>query len=214
MSRGGDFWARRKAAVAAETAAEAQAGEQAVLAEAHAELEEKSDAEILAELELPDPDTLEQGDDFTVFLAKAVPERIRRRALRKLWLTNPVLANVDNLVDYGEDFTDSAMVIEGMQTTYQVGKGMLKHVEEMARQAEEKAALAEAELPEEDVEAGDVLVEETEDADHSAPEPDLVAAVSAEEHSPEAEALPAAPSRRRMRFEFAAQDLTEERALR
>lgn len=215
MSRGGDFWARRKAGVAAEAAQEVQAEEQAVLAEAHAELEDKSDAEILAELDLPDPDALEQGDDFSVFLAKAVPERIRRRALRKLWLTNPVLANVDNLVDYGEDFTDSAMVIEGMQTTYQVGKGMLKHVEEMARQAEEKAALAEAEdVPVEDEADAEMALAEPHDeeiAEAAAPVGTSVEAAP-EEHSQDAEAHPPAPLRRRMRFDFAADTMTEERA--
>ena len=137
MSR--DFWSRRKAAVEAEAAAEARAEAAVEAAERDAALGEKSDAEILAELELPDPDTLEEGDDFKVFLREVVPARIRIRALRRLWRLNPVLANIDGLVDYGEDFTDSAMVVEGMQTAYQVGKGMTKHVEELARQAAEKA---------------------------------------------------------------------------
>ena len=107
-----DFWSRRRAAVATEADAETQAREMETIAAEQAELEEKSDEEILAELNLPEPDTLKQGDDFTGFLSKAVPERIRRRALRKLWLSNPMLANVDGLVDYGEDFTDSALVVE------------------------------------------------------------------------------------------------------
>ena len=134
MSEGGDFWSRRRAAVAEENRAEARAIEAKAEADTQAALEEKSDAEILEELELPDPETLELGDDVTGFMARAVPERIRRRALRRLWRLNPVLANVDGLVDYGEDYTDAALVIEGLQTTYQVGKGMLAHVEEMARQ--------------------------------------------------------------------------------
>ena len=137
MSGEQDFWARRKAKVQEETQAEQTAVEQKILVEQHAAMEEKTDAELLEELELPDPDTLKMGDDFSVFMSKAVPDRIRRRALRTLWRSNPVLANVDMLVDYGEDFTDSAMVVENMQTAYQVGKGMLKHVQEMARQAEE-----------------------------------------------------------------------------
>ncbi len=154
-----DFWSRRKAAVQAEQKAEERAEEEVQLAEREAELAEQSDEDILEELGLPDPDTLSEGDDFTGFLAKTVPARIRQRALRKLWLTNPVLANVDGLVDYGEDFTDASMVIEGMQTTYQVGKGMLRHVEEMARQAEaEEQALQE---PQE----LDASLEEPEDAD-------------------------------------------------
>ena len=137
-----DFWARRKAAVEAEAEAEKRAEAAAEAALREQALEEKSDEEILTELELPDPDTLEAGDDFKVFLRDVVPARIRTRALRRLWRLNPVLANVDGLVDYGEDFTDSAMVVEGMQTAYQVGKGMTKHVEELARQAAEKEKAA------------------------------------------------------------------------
>ena len=89
-------------------------------------LADKSDEEILAELGLPDPDSLADGDDFKRFMASAVPTRLRNRALRKLWLTNPVLANLDELIDYGEDYTDAATVVENMQTAYQVGKGWLK----------------------------------------------------------------------------------------
>ena len=152
MSGEQDFWARRKAKVEAETLAEQAVVEQLVLAEQHAVLEEKTDAELLEELDLPDPDTLVMGDDFSVFMSKTVPDRIRRRALRILWRSNPVLANVDMLVDYGEDFTDAAMAVENIQTTYQVGKGMLKHVQEMARQAEERENPTEPEVLEEEVE--------------------------------------------------------------
>ena len=56
-----------------------------------------------------------------------------------MWLANPALANLDGLLDYGEDFTDSATVIENLQTAYQVGKGMTEHVLEMVRQAEAEA---------------------------------------------------------------------------
>jgi hypothetical protein len=118
MSAQGDFWSRRKAKVREEEEAErARIEDQARIAEM-AELEEKSDEEILAELELPDPDELETGDDFAAFL--------RRRALRKLWLTNPALANVDGLVDYGEDFSEATGIVAELQTVYRVGKGMLK----------------------------------------------------------------------------------------
>ena len=152
MSGEQDFWARRKAKVEAEILAEQAAEEQLVLAEQNAVLEEKTDAELLEELDLPDPDTLVMGDDFSVFMSKTVPDRIRRRALRILWRSNPVLANVDMLVDYGEDFTDAAMAVENIQTAYQVGKGMLKHVQEMARQAEERENPTEPEVLEEEVE--------------------------------------------------------------
>ncbi len=129
-----DFWTRRKAAVALESAQEAERTQRAELdAESEAldqSSDERSEAEILRQLDLPDPDSLRQGDDFSVFMKSAVPETIRRRALRKLWLSNPVLANLDELVDYGEDFTDAATVVDNLQTAYQVGRGMLRHVME------------------------------------------------------------------------------------
>ena len=171
MSGGKDFWARRKANVVAEAHASEVAIEQQALSEQHASMEEKSDEDLLLELNLPDPDAMEMGDDFSVFMSKAVPDRIRRRALRTLWRSNPVLANVDMLVDYGEDFTDSAMVVENMQTAYQVGKGMLKHVQEMARQAEELANPKEPEALEEDSEEDVEELLASSEAEYEFPEP-------------------------------------------
>ena len=140
MSRG-DFWSRRKAAVEAEQLAAERAFAEEVEAERELVLAEKSDEEILDELGLPDPDTLSEGDDFSAFLTDKVPARLKTRALRRLWMSNPVLANVDGLVDYGEDFTDAGNVIENLQTAYQVGKGMTAHVEALLRGKDEDAAL-------------------------------------------------------------------------
>ena len=167
MNKPADFWSRRREAVAQEATAEQLADEQIALAEL-------SEAEVLQELDLPDPDTLQPGDDFSAFMAKAVPEAIRRRALRTLWRSNPVLANVDMLVDYGEDFTDSTTVMANMQTAYQVGKGMLKHIEEMARQAVE---------PDEDdtgEETDEVMMAEAEPVDEPVGEPEVEPALVAE----------------------------------
>ncbi|MFB9149693.1 DUF3306 domain-containing protein [Roseovarius ramblicola] len=206
VTEAADFWSRRKARVAAEDAAEARAAEAQVGAAQEAALAEKSDAEICEELGLPDPDTLEAGGDFRAFMDRAVPERLRRRALRRLWLSNPALANLDGMVDYGEDFTDSACVIEGMQTAYQVGKGMLAHVREMARQAEAEAvADAGDEAP------GSMALTEAE----AEAEPEAQAAPEDAAAPPEgapAEAVAQAgddappPPRRRMRFDFAGAD--------
>ena len=135
---GQDFWSRRKAAVKKEEDKLETERLKAENDEIVAELEEKSDEEILEELGLPEPEELKEGDDFSQFMKAAIPDRIRRRALRQLWLTNPALANLDGLIDYGEDFTDASMVVENLQTAYQVGKGMLKHVEKMAEEAEAK----------------------------------------------------------------------------
>ena len=204
MSEARDFWSRRKARVAAEVEAEEAAVEARAIESDQAK---KTDAEILVELNLPDPDSLEPGDDFSGFMAKAVPDRLRVRALRKLWLTNPVLANVDGLVDYGEDFTDAACVIENLTTSYQVGKGMRAHVEEMARQAELKAAEAEADNIEAEQEEGeeeilepapDDVIAEAEEAEET--EALSLAQNAQDEMLTEAESAPA--PRRRMRFQF------------
>ncbi len=195
MSGEHDFWARRRAGVAVEAKAEQDAVEAKVLAEEHAALEELSEAEMLAELDLPNPDTMVQGDDFSVFMAKAVPDQLRRRALRTLWRSNPVLANVDMLVDYGEDFTDAALAVENIQTAYQVGKGMLKHVEEMARQAEELENPTIVEEPEHEESVDDEILsaeaEESPQIEDDAPE--QIAALDEEEAY-------ATPVPRRMKF--------------
>lgn len=150
-----DFWSRRKAAVAAEEAKDAAEVQVRARSESAAELEAKTDEEILEELGLPDPTALKPGDDFAAFLKDAVPDRIKKVALRKLWTSNPILANVDGLLDYGEDFTDAAVGAGVVETTYQVGKGMLAHVQEMARQAEEAARKAVEGDEEEAIEALD-----------------------------------------------------------
>lgn len=131
-----DFWSRRRAAVRAEQAAldsarqaDVTASGEAFARDAQVEvMQAKSEAELLSELGLKDPELMQMGDDFSAFMQKAVPEALRRRALRQLWRSNPVLANLDGLVDFGEDFTDTAMVVPGMQTSYMVGKGLLRHV--------------------------------------------------------------------------------------
>lgn len=135
-----DFWARRKQAVAAETRAEEMAEEQAVHAAAEAELAERSDEDLLHEAGLPDPDQLTSAEEVQNFLKAELPQRLKTRALRKLWRLNPVLANLDGLVDYGEDFTDAATVIPDLQTVYKVGQGMIAKLEELGTAEKEEAS--------------------------------------------------------------------------
>ena len=200
MSGRQDFWSRRKAAVAAEERAETQA-------EARAEgirqaVEEKPDSEVLAELNLPDPDAMRQGDDFSAFMAKAVPERLRRRALRRLWTSNPVLANLDELLEYGEDYTDAATVVENLQTVYKLGKGMLAQFE---GRPETDAGTTDAGTTDAAEPAGAAENEEAQDREPASGTPEDGAAETVEAETVEAEtAVDAVPrSRRRMRFAFA-----------
>ena len=110
-----DRWSRVKRESEPET--------EVVIAEPAPAEEELTDEELLEKLGLTDPSLLKEGDDVSGFMSPQVPDHLRRLALRFLWRSNPILANVDGLVDYGEDFTDAATVIENMQTIYQVGKG-------------------------------------------------------------------------------------------
>ncbi|MDO6591527.1 DUF3306 domain-containing protein [Loktanella sp. D2R18] len=180
-----DFWTRRKAQVAAEA--------QAVAIEEHAapepDFSEMSDAEVLAALELPDPDQLVAGDDIKGFMLKNVPDHLRRRALRKLWRLNPVLANVDGLVDYGQDFTDNAMVVDGLQTAYQVGKGMMAHLEKLTGST---TLLESDEAAEEEISDAAIALVEAE-----------TLALDPVESVAEAAVETSAPPRRRMRFDIA-----------
>ncbi|KAJ57164.1 hypothetical protein ACMU_01330 [Actibacterium mucosum KCTC 23349] len=130
MSRD-DFWSRRREAVAEEARAEQAALDAAEVEAAEDALAKRSDEELLAEAGLPEPETLENAEEVRDFLKAALPQRLKSRALRRLWGLNPVLANLDGLVDYGEDFTDAATVIDNLQTVYQVGKGMVTRLEEI-----------------------------------------------------------------------------------
>ena len=107
-----------------------------------------------AEADLPDIEDLNAESDFTPFMSDKVSDAVRNMALRKLWRTNAVFANLDGLLDYGEDFTDAATVVAGMQSVYKVGRGMVDYeAEEAAKAAEAEAAEAEAEAESEVAEA-------------------------------------------------------------
>ncbi len=135
-----EAWSQRKARVRAEEealarrkAAQEAARERDRCEAGHAG---RSDDEILAELGLPDPDRLDAGDDFSAFMRAAIPERLRRRALRRLWGTDPLLANVDGLVDYGEDFTRSESAWRAVESVWHAGRERL----EERRTADARAA--------------------------------------------------------------------------
>ena len=67
-------------------------------------------------------------------------QSLRRRAMRQLWRLNPVLANLDGLNDYDGDFTNAATDAPGVKTAYQVGKGLLRHVQALEEQERAKIA--------------------------------------------------------------------------
>ena len=206
MTQSTDFWSARRARVAEEEEALREVESEKAQAQLNEAQEEKSDEEILLEHNLPDPDNLTADDNVAGFMAKSVPERLRRRALRRFWRLNPILANVDGLVDYGENYTDAATVVENLMSTYQVGKGMLAHVEYLAELAKKKEDEAEQEL----AEAEENLEEETpNDMSLTASEDEISDQVCHEDHLIKREevsedGIDEAPLKpRRMRFRFA-----------
>jgi hypothetical protein len=119
-----------------------------------------SDAELLEKYDLPDPEGVTEESGLEQFLnGKGLPGRVRQMALRRLWRLNPLFGIVDDMVEYGEDYTDAATVVEGMKTAYTVGKGYEKDVVE----AEEAEALdddVEAKEGDADAEAKDAEAKE------------------------------------------------------
>lgn len=198
-----DFWTRRRAAVAAESQG-ARDDEARRAHEAEAALEAaRPDEELLAEAGQPAPELLASPEQVRDFLQSALPQRLKTHALRRLWRLNPVLANIDGLVDYGEDFTDSANVVEHLATLYRVGQGMFAPDSAAEDAVEDVAA-------EEDAPAEMMAEMMAEAAPEDAPGDPAPAWNSG---APEAEGLPSAatgpstesytPSApRRMRFSF------------
>lgn len=75
-------------------------------------------------------ESMDFDSDFKRFMDSDVPQALRRRALRQLWRSNPVLANVDGLNDYDDDFTDAALAVKVLETVHKVGRGYLDNVED------------------------------------------------------------------------------------
>lgn len=195
-------WSRRKR-TEPEAEAEVEVAQELPPEAVEDPADDLTDEELLAELDLPDPDAMKADDDFSAFMQARVPERLRRRALRVLWRSNPVLANLDELVDYGEDYTDAAMVVENMQTVYEIGKGAAekwkRHLAALAT-AEEAAEQQGEENTSEPPPAFEIAAkpEDPEPAPPPAPEP-----ASPDPAPVVAEDDPAdLPPRRHMRFAF------------
>ena len=188
-------WSARKTQIAKGLEVPEEAADEAALAandadDQAAESDEDaalSDAELLEKYELPDPAEIEEEAGLDKFFDGKTPERLRQMALRRLWRINPFFGFVDEMVEYGEDYTDAATVIEGMQTAYQAGRGYLQKVlspeEEAAEQA--KVAAEEASAVEDDKNATDSDKTAEESAEES---PEEQAGAEADEIGGEAEA--------------------------
>lgn len=167
-------WSRRKAEAAA-AKAETETPESATVPAAAASAAEPEAASVdgaatdpspASAPELPDLATLTAESDYTVFLAPGVAEETRREALRILWRSDPVLANLSGLNDYDDDYRAIGTVQQVVETVYKAGAGYL---EQLAAAAD--AETAEATPPPAEGEAEADAGQEAEAAD-GAEQPD------------------------------------------
>ena len=100
--------------------------------------------------DLPPVDNLNKDSDYTAFMRSGVPEELRNQALRKLWNSDPVYANLDGLLEYGEDFAAPFRMAGAVTTVYRVLEGMPDPAppEATAAETEDKPAAAAAAAPE------------------------------------------------------------------
>ncbi len=167
-------WAKRKAAVReaeeAEVAALAEEDEAPELPEPETEEEalaqlSEAEPELAEQLQAIDIDKLTFDDDFTVFMQKKVPQIIRRRALSKLWLSHPILANLDGMNEYDEDYTQAADAAEMVRKAFEAARlkeeeAARKKAKEMVSQSGQPAGEASAEEQTAELDEDDLVEED------------------------------------------------------
>ena len=92
-----------------------------------------SNDELAEKYEVTNPEKIDNPLDLKKILKENLPDRLKQVALRKLWKLVPAYGEISELVEYGEDFTDAATVIENLQTSYIVGKGYIDKVVEKSK---------------------------------------------------------------------------------
>ena len=92
-----------------------------------------SNDELAEKYEVINPEKIDNPLDLRNILKENLPDRLKQVALRKLWKLVPAYGEISELVEYGEDFTDAATVIENLQTSYIVGKGYIDKVVEKSK---------------------------------------------------------------------------------
>ncbi|MEP3277966.1 MAG: DUF3306 domain-containing protein [Stappiaceae bacterium] len=183
-------WSRRKLAVAQEqdavvdqdesVSSESDPGSDAAQDEHQAVLTANREAAEAVDLE-----ALTADSDFTVFMKEGVPDFLKKQALAVLWRSNPILANVDGLVDYDDDFGSPDLIMKTFKSAWQAGRGYLKEENDPSESTEDELKVAdqdtnhETETTEAEVEGeGEELLEEsdTSSADGTAEAQESVAA--------------------------------------
>ncbi|MBT8416862.1 MAG: DUF3306 domain-containing protein [Silicimonas sp.] len=185
-------WSRRKRRVAEEDAREVAVPPPAEdIPEPETDEEESA---LLEQLGLPVPETLTEGDDFSAFLKAGVPEFLRKRALRVLWRSNPVLANLDGLNDYDDDFTSPELTQKVLATAYKVGRGFLRDPDALKPAADVDSAEADEVDPSADGQVEEAMPNDTSGLPNHSDDPIVETSVYPEDDAPDFRP-------RRMRFD-------------
>lgn len=119
-------WSRRKqAARAGKAETDAPESKTPVPPPAPAPAPADVPGEAKAPPDLPPIESLGKDSDYAPFLQDGVPEDLRRRALSRLWASDPAFAAPDPLDLYNIDHRPPA-VAEAVATLYRVGRGMVE----------------------------------------------------------------------------------------
>ncbi|HMB47960.1 MAG TPA: DUF3306 domain-containing protein [Afifellaceae bacterium] len=171
------------------------------------------------EAEAIDLESLDETSDYSPFFRDGVPKALKSAAMRILWRSNPVFANLDGLNDYDQNFADPALIKKFTGTAWQIGKGYLRDEDELAEadpvpetgpaEAEDSSATETADLnPADDGgeahsegngQPGDEATPEPERLSDDADEPDNVQSAEVAEAEEEADDPPRkVPLRKRL----------------
>ncbi len=111
--------------------------------------------------EAVDLQNLDKDSDFSLFMKDGVPDALRRKAYRLLWKTDPILANIDGLNDYDDDFADTTLIMKSFQSAWDINKGYKQEPVVLPDEVSSTEAEAEPSAPENT--SGNEAVANTED---------------------------------------------------
>ncbi len=149
-----------------------------------------------------DLDSLDRDSDLSVFLRDGVPDLLRRTALQKVWRSSPVFANLDALVDYGEDYGRRDLIMETFTSAWQAGRGYAEEAFERDPTAPEDDTAGEPPEPAQAAEGAPPPSDAVDDAPETLPEepdPEQPDTVVAHAPDPAEAAEPKSPVRGSLR---------------
>ena len=181
-------WSKRKAAIKNENPAladdeslddqnQALAAEEKPEASLEAAEDDLTDEDLCTKYELTHPDQCEDPEQLDDFFNRPLPDRLKQLAMRRMWRLNPLFRFADEMVEYGENYTDAATVLPDMQSAYKVGKGYFDKL--MAEKAEAEDAVADDAADEDNAE------EAVNDEASDSPNPEETAQVESQSNADE-----------------------------